>query len=402
MIFPTIKRLPKGKSVKAVAHFSKSTPQRGKIVMHDASNVQFDDDGIFYAGAFEQKDNGVLQYLPTVGGEAVSLKANGLNMGARTFPQLANCPKVVWAYDQNTTTLVVSGNNATYQIFGGNIKKILDQEVDSLAICQSRLFALKHNRIYIGSPTEMTFAQDVWMDLPTSCVALVNNGHLYALGNDVYKLNLDSDESHVKVTKICSNVGQVVGNTVCAYANKILFVANGHLCCMQNAATKQLVKVEGQPTYATMHQGMYYLCTQSNNQAKVTSFSPIDGKINTVHQILAKTIFSNGYDLLASDGENGLQLGWKQSKCFWKSQPINFDDEPSTKYLHRLVVQTTTALDVHIKADTLRIYHLKGKDIPQSLLLGGYGKDITVELHSKGTMSVEQLYLTARTSEVSL
>ena len=401
MIFSTIKKLPKGKSVKAVAHFCQTTQQSGKIVMADASNVSFDN-GIFYAGTFAEKDKGVIQYLPAVSGEEVTLRANGLTMGARTFPQLANCTKVVWAYDKNTNIMVVSGNNATYQLFGGNLKKILDQGLDSIVICQSRLFGLKENRIYVGSPTEMTFQQDLWIDLPTSCVALAYNGNFYALGNDVYKISIDGDESNFKVTKVCCNVGQVVPDTVCAYANKILFVANGHLCCMQNATVKQLAQVDGQATCAAMHQGLFYICSQSDDKSKVTSFSPIDGKIVSTYKVLAQSILSNGNDLFVSDGANLMQLVVKQDKCFWKSQPISFDDTFSTKFLHRLVVQTTTALDIYVNADTLRVYHVKGKDAPQSLLIGGHGKHITVELHSNGTMSVERLYLTARTSEVSL
>lgn len=401
MIFPTHKKLKKGASATAVADFCSTQSSKGKIVMQACSNVQFTN-GLNYAGAFVQKDDGILQYLAIVGGEQVALKATGLTMGVRTFPQLAGCQSVVWAFDHNTNTLAVSGNNAVYTIFSGNPKKIADIQADSLAFCQSRLFALAGKRVYMSNPTETTFADDIWVDLPTECVALVNNGELYAVGDNIYKLQMDGEMTDIQIKKLCTSVGVVHPQTVCAYGNKILFVANGNIMALQNGNLKVIVQTDTTPTCATMHQGLYYLFGQTDGTHTATSHNPHSGKVVSVHQAKVNAVMSNGISLLTSDGENGFELTSTRQQCHWTSQPINFDDKLTTKHLHRLIVQTAADVDVHIVSNARRIYNLKGKDTPQSLLLVGYGKHITVELHSNGAMSVKQLSLTARTSEVSV
>lgn len=401
MIFPIHKKVKKGASVTAVASFSSTQNAKGKIVMQNCSNVQFTN-GLSYAGAFASKDDGILQYLATINGEMVALKSTGLTMGARTFPQLSGCQTVLWAFDANTNTLAVSGNEAVYTLFSGNVKKIANFQADSLAFCQSRLFALKGKRVYLSNPTETTFTDELWIDLPTGCVALVNNGQLYAVGDNIYKLQLDGNATDVQVKKLCANVGVVHPQTVCAYGKKIMFVANGNVMTLQNGNLKVVAQTDVTPVCATMHQGLYYLFGSVDDQPTATAYNPHSGKVVTIHQAKVVTATSNGIALLASDGTNGFELSMAHKKCFWTSQPINFDDQPTTKYLHRLVVQTSTDVEVHVVSNARRIYHLKGKDIAQSLLLVGHGKRITVELYADGAMSVKQLSLTARTSEVSL
>ena len=401
MIFPTRKKMSKGKSVKAVAQFGCSQDTAGKIVMQQASNVQFTK-GIGYAGSFVRKEEGVLQYLCAVNGDQVVLRSGGLNMGLRTFPQLANCSSVAWTFDANNNTLLVSGNNATYRIFSGNIFKICDTEFDSIAVCQGRVFALKGKRIYLSSATETTFEDDLWIDLPTACVAIVNNGELYAVGNDVYKLQIDGEESNIKISKICSNVGNVQGKTVCAYGNKIMFVANGSVVALQHGAIKVVTQIEATAICATMHNGLYYVCAQIDGQTFVTSVDTHTGKVISLHHVSAKNIYSNGNNLWVSDGSSGFELSGTTQDCHWISKSINFDNQATVKHLHRLMIHTATDVDVHINSDAKRIYHIKGKDVLQSLLVVGHGKDITLELHSNVGMSVKELGLVARASEVCL
>ena len=399
MIFPTRNPIKKGKSATATADFSTTKSTKGKIVVSKSNNVQFTN-GLTYAGAFVQKAEEVLQYLVSMDGDQVVLKSAGLNMGVRTFPQLAGCNQVVWDYDTNTNTLVVSGNNATFTIFSGNIKKIYTEQMDSIAFCQSRLFCLKGKRVYFSNATETNFADSLWIDLPTECVALVNNGELYAVGDDIYKLQMDGDESDIQIKKLCSNVGIVQPHTVCAYGNKILFVANGNVMSLQNGSVKVFAQTPTIATYATMHKGLYYLFGQSDGVDTATTYNPHSGKVASVHQAKVCNAISNGNSLLASDGTNGLELVSTRQSCYWQSQPINFDDQFTTKHLHRLLIQTSTDVDVHVDSDALRIYHLKGKDAIQSLLLVGHGKNITIKIVSNGTMCIKQLMITVRTSEV--
>lgn len=401
MIFPTSNKVAKGKSVKATAHFSAMESAKGKIVTQDANNVQIFN-GLKHFGGFVQKDSGILQYLCKMDGEDVVLKSSGLVVGVRTFTQLANHQHLQWAFDVNQSTLIVSGKNATYKIFSGNIHKISDISFQSLAVCQSRLFGLKDNKVYMSAPTEMTFDADLWIELPSPCVALVNNGELYALGNDVYRLHLDGESSRIKVDKICANVGSVVASTVCPYGNKIVFVANNKVMFLQHGTLKVVNQLQGDAICATMHFGLYFVSTQSDDKHTVISYNLHNGKVVTMHHVTAKNICSNDQSLIASDGQNAFELSTNATTCHWASAPINFDDNPTTKHLHRLVVQTAYDVDVHVTSNTRRSYHFKGKDTPQSILIVGHGKNIWVEIASQGPMNVKYLSLTARPSEVSV
>ncbi|MBQ9125235.1 MAG: hypothetical protein IJY13_01100 [Clostridia bacterium] len=401
MIFPTRKKITKGKSVTAVCDFSATQPTQGKIAMATASNVKFSH-GLTYGGAFTAKNDGVLQYLATINGEQVALKSSGLTMGIRTFGQFAGMDNLVWTFDDNTNTLAVVGKTCTYRFYSGNSKKISDLLFTSLAFCQSRLFGLLDNRLYVSEPTETTFQNDVWIDLPTSCCALVNNGELYAIGNDVYKINLDGEDDHIKITKICSNVGVVKGSTVCAYGNKIMFVANDKIMCLQHGSLRQIADLQATPTFATMHNGLYYVSANLDGIDTLIGYNPHNGKMSKIHHVSAKNAYSSGETLLVSDGASGFELVSNVQPSYWQSLPINFDNQPTTKHLHRLLVNTATDVDVTIHADTSRTYHVKGKEELQSILLVGHGKHITLDVSSTGVLAVKHLSLTVRPSEVSV
>ncbi len=401
MIFPTRKKIAKGKSVTAVCDFSATKCTQGKIAMKTADNVKFID-GITYGGAFIAKNDGALQYLATVDGDNVMLKPNGLSMGIRLFSQFSGLKNVVWTMDRNTDTLVVVGKTSTYKIYSGNIQKISDVLFTSLAVCQSRLFGLVGKRLYVSEPTEMTFQSDVWVDLPTDCCTLVNNGELYAIGNDVYKINLDGEQSHIKITKICSNVGVVQSATVCAYGNKIMFVSNDKIMCLQHGALKQIAELSSTPICATMHNGLYYVSAKVDGVNTLSAYNPHNGKMSKMHHVSAKNAYSNGTTLLVSNGSSGFELTTSTKPSCWQSLPINFDNQHTTKHLHRLLVKTATDVDIIIHADTSRTYHVKGKDELQSILLVGHGTNITLEVCCTGVLAVKYLALTARPSEVSV
>lgn len=401
MIFPTRKKILKGKSVTATCDFSSTHPTQGKIAMETANNVKFVS-GLTYGGAFVAKNDGVLQYLATVDGEDVALKSSGLTMGIRTFGQFAGMDNLVWTLEENTGTLVLVGKTCTYKIYSGNIKKITDVLFTSLAVCQSRLFGLLGKRLYVSSPTETTFQSDIWIDLPTDCCALVNNGELYAVGNDVYKINLDGDDDQIKITKICSNVGVVEQRTVCAYGNKIMFVANGKIMCLQHGALKQIAEFSATPICATMHNGLYYVSAKIDGTDTLVAYNPHNGKVAKMHHVSAKNAYSNGATLLVSNGLSGFELTTATKPSLWKSLPINFDNQHTTKHLHRLLVNTATDVEITIHADTSRTYHVKGKDELQSILLVGYGKHITLQIASTGVLTVKHLSISVRPSEVSV
>ena len=401
MIFPTRKKISKGNSVTAVCDFSSNQPTQGKIAMKTADNVKFVD-GITYCGAFIAKNDGVLQYLTTVDGDNVTLKPNGLSMGIRLFSQFSGLKNVVWTMDRNTDTLVVVGKTATYKIYSENIQKISDVLFTSLAVCQSRLFGLSGKRLYVSEPTEMTFQNDVWVDLPTDCCALVNKGELYAIGNDVYKINLDGEQGHIKIKKICSNVGVVQSATVCAYGNKIMFVSNDKIMCLQHGSLKQIAELSSTPICATMHNGLYYVSEKTDGMDALSAYNPHNGKMSKIHHVSAKNAYSDGETLLVSNGSSGFELKTTKQPSYWKSLPINFDNQHTTKHLHRLLVKTATDVDIIIHADTSRTYHVKGKDDLQSILLVGYSANITLEVCSVGVLDVKYLALSARPSEVCL
>lgn len=401
MIFPTKTKLKKGKSVKAVAQFSSNIPSKGAIATADCHNVQLTN-GLACGGAFVQNDGGVLQYMPGIDGQPSKLTLTGLTVGGKTFNQLANSTKVRWAFEGSKNALVVCNDNTTYCIEKNFSSKIFAESFDSLAFCQSRLFALKGNRVYLSLPTCCDFQENLWVDLPTKCVALVNNGHLYAIGNDVYKIQPDGEESHIEVSKICSNVGSVSGDTIYAYGNKIIFVADGKIVYLQHGSIKEVAKVDVAPTFATMHRGLYYLFGKRLGENVAIAYNPHSGKMLQMYHVNAQNAYSDGYQLYVSDGTNGYLLTDESKPSYWKSLPINFDESYTTKFLHRLVIQTSTDVQVHVVSDAIRIYQLKGKDSAQSLLIAGHGKNITIEVHCNGEMDVPVLSITARTSEVSV
>ncbi len=399
MIFPTRKKIAKGKSVMAVCDFSSTQSTQGKIAMKTADNIKFVD-GLTYGGAFVAKNDGAFQYLATIDGDKAILKPNGLSMGVRLFSQFSGLKSVVWTLDENANTLVVVGKTATYKIYSGNIQKISDVLFTSLAVCQSRLFGLEGKRLYVSAPTEITFQSDIWVDLPTECCALVNNGELYAIGNDVYKIKLDGEEGHIKISKICSNVGVVQSATVCAYGNKIMFVANDKVMCLQHGAIKQIAELSSTPICATMHNGLYYVSGKVGGADTLIGYNPHNGKMSKIHHVSAKNSYSNGTTLLVSNGSSGFELTTSAKASCWKSLPINFDNQHTTKHLHRLLVKTATDVDIIIHTDTSRTYHVKGKDALQSILLVGHGTNITLEICCSGVLAVKYLALSARPSEV--
>lgn len=402
MIFPTAKKIKRGKSVQAVADFFATEQTVGKIVAKDASNVK-NSNGVAYAGGFVQTDKDVLQYFPPHGTEKVMLKPDSVVMGIRTFYQFRGFRNAVYAWDERSNTVVVSGNNLTYKINSGNVYKLIDEQYDSLAFCQSRWFALDGRRVYVTNPTELDFKNAQWIDLPCPCHTLVSNGELFAIGKHVYKLHPDGDESHFTVTQLSANVGDVISQTVCAYGNRILFVADGKILSLQNATVKVVTQTDVLPTCATIHRGLYYVFGTKEGANVALAYNPHSGKVVCIHHVKAQNVISDGYNLCLSDGTNGYQLLEEPTNCFWQSQPIDFDGKHTVKHLHRLLVQTETDVDVHVLSDARRIYHLKGKNELQSLLIVGHGKNITVELHSRdGKMSVKRLYITARPSEVCL
>lgn len=402
MIFPTAKKLKKGKSVQAVADFFATEQAVGKIVAKDASNVK-NCNGIAYAGGFVQTDKDVLQYLPPHGTEKVMLKADSLVMGIRTFYQFRGFLKAVYGLDERSNTVVASGNNVTYEINSGNVYKLIDEQYDSFAYCQSRWFALSGRRVYVTDPTELDLKNARWIDLPAPCHTLISNGELFAIGKQVYKLHPDGDESHFVVKQLSANVGNVVSQTVCAYGNRIMFVADGRIFSLQNSTIKVVAQTDVLPTCATIHRGLYYLFGKKDGTNVALAYNPHSGKVVCIHHVNAQNVISDDYNLFVSDGKNGYQLMEEQTSCFWQSQPIDFDGKLTVKHLHRLLIQTATDVEVHVLSDTRRIYHLKGKNELQSLLIVGHGKNITVELHSRdGKMDVKRLCITARPSEVCL
>lgn len=402
MIFPTPKKIKKGKIVQAVADFSATERTVGKIVVKDSSNVKTYD-GISYAGGFVLTDKDVLQYFPLHRNEKVMLKQDSIALGARIFYQFNGFCNVAYAVDKQRDNLVLSANNLTYKINSSNVYKLINEQYDSLAFCQSRLFALKGRRVFVTDPTELELKNAQWIDLPCPCHTLVSNGELFAIGNDVYKVHPDGDESCFVVTKMHSNVGNVLPKTVCAYGNRILFVADSKIISLQNGRIKVVAQTEVVPTCATIHRGLYYVFGTKEGVSVALVYDPHNGKVVCTHHVNAQTVLSDDNNLYLSDGKDGYQLVEEATKCFWKSQPIDFDGKPTIKHLHRLVVYTLADVDVHVVSNNRRIYHLKGKDELQSLLIVGHGKNITVELHSNGgKLDVKRLYITARPSEVCL
>lgn len=402
MIFPTPQKIKKGKSVQAVADFFATEQTVGKIVMKDASNVQTHN-GIAHAGGFVQTDKDVLQYFPLHNGEKVMLKQDSVVMGASTFYQFNGFRNVVYAVDKQRNNLVLSSNGITYKINSGNVYELIKEQYDSFAFCQARLFALKGRRIYVSEPTEFELKNSEWIDLPAPCHTLVSNGELFAIGNDIYKVHPDGDESYFVVTKMHANVGDVEPKTVCAYGNRILFVANGKIVSLQNGRIKIVAPTDVLPTCATIHRGLYYVFGAKDGISVGIAYDIHSGKVVCIHHVNAQNVVSDDCNLYLSDGTDGYQLLEEPTNCFWQSQPIDFDGKQTIKHLHRLVVHTLADVDVHVVSNARRIYHLKGKDELQSLLIVGHGTNITVELHANsGKMNVKRLYITARPSEVCL
>ena len=401
MIFPSRTKLKKGKSVKVVADFSSSKPTSGKIVTKDCGNVKLIN-GLKDAGGFVPKDSGVFQYMPGPNGQQSTLTSAGLTVGSKLYTQFVNCKKSCWAFDANNNALVVCGNNTTYRIANNFIQKLFAEAFDSITFCQSRLFGLKGNRVHWSLAAVLDFLDGFWVDLPTPCVTLVDNGELYAIGNDVYKIQPEGEESNFVVSKICSNVGNVQRETACAYGKKILFVADGKICTLQHGYIKELATVSVQNAFATMHCGLYYLFGDLAGKKVAIAYNPHSGKVVYRYDISAQTVYSDGDNLYVTDGQNGYVLTYDTQPSYWKSQPINFDDGLATMYLHRLLIQTSYDVNVTITSDQVRNYSLKGKDGVQSLLIAGHGKNITVDVCANGKMNVKMLSVTARTSEVSL
>ncbi len=402
MIFPTPQKIKKGKSVRVVADFFATEQTVGKIVMKDASNVQMHN-GICNAGEFVQTDKDVLQYLPLHDNEKVMLKQDGVVMGSSTFYQFNGFRNVVYTVDKQRDTIVLCANKLTYEINSGSVRKIINEQYESFAFSQNRLFALKDSRVYFSNPAEVELTNTRWIDLPAPCHTLICNGELFAIGNDVCKIHPDGDESCFVVTKIHSNVGNVISQTMCTYGNRIMFVADGKIISLQNATIKVVAQTDVLPTCATIHRGLYYVFGTKEQTSVAIAYDIYSGKVVCVHHVNARNVYSDGYNLYLSDGTNGYQLLDENTNCFWQSQPIDFDGKHTVKHLHRLLIQTATDVDVHIVSNTRRIYHLKGKDELQSMLIVGHGKNITVELHSRDVkMDVKSLCITARPSEVCL
>ncbi len=391
MIFSQGAKKASCKKVSATADFSTLQNATGKIVADTFSHLTL---GKYLGNATsfkKRQDTTVLQYLPKIGNGQWYLGENGV-VGDVVLEAFANCQKVAFALHKATNTLAIShGQVGTYLVANGVATKVCDISFASLAFCHDRLWGLKEGNLYFSNAVDFATLLDNYIQLPAKSVALSVAQNLFVVGEDICKVFPDGEEGYIKIVTVATNVNVTLPDTVATWDNKVYFVANGRLNCYYGNV-KEVYSLPFDVTKGVIFQGNYFACGSG-----IVSISLSDKKMVAMYNVNCQDIFA-GEELLVVINKKGYECSSKATPSYWKSQRVDFGSG-ATKYLSRLNIQTEWDIDLHVLADSHRIYHLKGSNNAQSIAIGGYGKNIRIELFADGKVNVSFLQLTARVYE---
>lgn len=301
-------------------------------------------------------------------------------------------------------SLIVSQSDDQTAIYRSKTwSKVADFGFDSMALFNERVFGADGSNVVRFSACDDPTDFSGTITFPCRIYAVtVCRDELFAVGDDIFRIEFDDETPKTKVAAVCSDVGKIFGKTVRSVANVIFFLSTAGLFYYKNGAIKQIaLNVE---TSSADSQA----CASTTADRYWVSFAPA-GKTSPeiVAEIDAATFAPVCYHEISTDylsGGDRLIFNVNSRPCtfadgntnfVWKSSPYDFGSQ-SKKQLRNIFVRTSAALDVTLTTDEkTQTFAFDGSDALQLRRIRGSFRSLSAELRSTGGATVSQFGVTA-------
>lgn len=292
---------------------------------------------------------------------------------------------------------VFSCTCGTYLCNDESCEKITDLHFEKLIFAYERLFGVKDNVLYFTSRNDFS----KWGTVQLANVASVCFANdLFAVGNDILKIDFSDRETDSKIQPVLRNVGFVCPRSVDVFGKKIFFVTENTLKRLYGNECKTVTnKFTFENAVGAVSQGKYYVTAVDVDGKKcVLCLDCETEKLQSVLSLPAISVIGGSFpQFVTEDGVYTFGDGF--SDLFWQSEAVDLGTM-GKKYLRKLCVDTELPLDVHLIADNFcKIYHFDGSERAQIVNIGGCFDKLSVKLFGFGQCKVGKLRVDCQTFE---
>lgn len=290
----------------------------------------------------------------------------------------------------------VSGEEGTFVCDGNGFEKIFEVHFAKMAFSHERLFGVSNGTLYFTARDDFS----VWKTVQTAGVSSVCVAKdVFAIGNDVVKVDFSDSEVDAKILPIFRNVGTVQPRSVSVFGNKIFFATEGEVKVFDGIKCQTVAKDYCfNDSFGIVVGGKYLVTATDGGTDCVLVFDGETEKMQCVLDICANIICGGDMPYFCTD--NGVFVfGESCADLFWQSYETDMGTS-SKKYLRKLVVDTEFPVAVHVVTERdSKIYHFDGAPHPQSVCIGGYFRKMHVMLFGQGQAKINNLQVVAQTFE---
>ncbi len=289
---------------------------------------------------------------------------------------------------------VISCEDGTFTCDGGEFEKISDIHFCKMAFSHERIFGVSDGVLYFTARDDFSTWKTVNLANVSSVCVMQD---VFAVGNDVVKVDFSDSEVDAKILPLFRGVGAVQARSVAVWGNKIFFVTANELKRYSYNRCKTLSSnFTFENAFGAVVGGTYYVTATCGDKKCVVCLDCETEKITGVLPLSAYCI--SGDDLPYFGTESGVYaFGEGFSDLFWQSPSVHFGVS-GKKYLRKLVVDTVFPLEVHVVTDReCKIYRFDGAPYVQSIGINGWFGKMRLKLLGQGQAKINKVAVTCQT-----
>lgn len=309
-------------------------------------------------------------------------------------------PSFLYAAKQKKL-LVSEKGKGTFVFDGENFQQVFEKGFSTLALCKERVFGADGALYFCERDDFSSWNGKLQLSQP---VAVTESGDLWAVGNDLFKIDFSDCLQNTKVIPVYKNVGKVYEKTISVFGNKMFFLTDGGLMCYSANKTEKIAEdvnfsAENFCAVGQVYRGKYFLSASEKGGSNDLLLCVDCKSCKTLCVWDVKADFLTSCDrLLWTHNGKLFTFGDGFADVFWQSKSFDFGNAYAKKYLRKLLVDTEYPLDVHVVTEKDRkIYRFDGSSFPQQLNICGYFCKLRLELFSQGATKVNDVCVLAQT-----
>lgn len=291
----------------------------------------------------------------------------------------------------------ISCEEGTFTCDGTALEKISDLQFSRLVFSHERLFGVHDGVLFFAARDDFQTWKTVQLaGVGSVCVA----GDVFAIGNDVVKVDFSDSETDVKITTVFRNVGSVQPRSVGVFGSKIFFATQDCLKCYRNSTCETIAEnFHFENAVGAVVGGKYFVSAIDCDGAScVLCVDCATKKVESVLSIEVNLICGCNFPYFCTDSAV-LTFGEDYSDLFWQSNSVDFDTS-CKKYFRKLCVDTEFPLEVQLVTERdCKIYRFDGAQYSQRVNVSGYFKKMQIKLSGQGQTKINCVKVFVQTFE---